>query len=181
VEDKVSYAHDRWLLTVFGRVERGDPYDRFDAFYRTHIPRLLTLDYYTWGRRYYSRPADGRTPMAHLAVYEFLGEQNIAGNLGVPSDATPELVKGELAAWATLNGVSDVAVSIFDQIAGPHFPGPMMSVDDPMIVSYIAPAEGRRPEVEKYFSQSPEPNSIGSDHEGLMRFRRHEHPALAHP
>jgi hypothetical protein len=162
-------------------VGRGNPHKALDAFYQTHIPRLLALDCYEWGRRYYSRPDDEETPVAHLAVYEFVGEENIVGNLGAPSDSMPELVKKEVASWAELSDVTDVAVSIFDQRAGPHFPGPMMSLDTPIGVAYAAAAENRKDELEQFFNQPANPTSLGAGYLSLLRFRRHEHPAFAHP
>jgi hypothetical protein len=175
-----DYPSESWFLTVYGRVQPGDTLTDFDDFYQTHLPRLLTLGFYGWARRYYSTPdADGAR--GHIAVYEFNGEENIRGNLGPMSDATPALVVPEVERWSHLAGLSDSMVSIFDQTSGPWFSKVFMESDAAIAVSYAAPAAGREDEFQQQLAVPTEPESLGAGCVALLRFHRHDHEALVHP
>jgi hypothetical protein len=175
-----DYASESWFLTVYGRVQPGDALKDFDDFYQTHLPRLLTLGFYGWARRYYSTPdADG--VRGHIAVYEFKGEENIRGNLGPMSNATPALVVPEVERWSNLAGLSDSMVSIFDQTTGPWFSEVLMESDAAIAVSFAAPAAGREAEFQQLLAAPTDPGSLGAGCVSLLRFHRHDHEALVHP
>jgi hypothetical protein len=175
-----DYASESWFLTVYGRVQARDALKDFDDFYQTHLPRLLTLGFYGWARRYYSKP-DAEGVRGHIAVYEFNGEENIAGNLGAMSDATPSLVVPEVERWSNLAGLSDSMVSIFDQTSGPWFSVAVMEADTAIAVSYAGAAVGKEAEFEQLFAAPTNPESLGAGCVSLLRFRRHDHEALVHP
>ena len=164
------------LLTVQANV--APEHERaFNEWYHTHVPRLLEVPGYRWGRRYVGVVGSVR----YLAIYEIADRSWLPRLLGPDRSVRPEIVNSEFANWEKLSGLSDTAINVYEQIYGLPFTPTLMDRD--YLLSMVT--AGCRPEVEQefndWYSNSHVPNLLKvPGYISGMRFRLVEDPALEH-
>jgi hypothetical protein len=151
--------------------------DAFNDWYHAHVPHLLTVPGYRWGRRY--RAVMGE--VAYLALYEIAARAWLPRLLGPDTAQRPDVVNDEFARFGELQGLSDVTINVYEQIYGPAFAGLLMARDYPLSVV----TADCRPEVEtefnRWYDESHVPNLMQvPGYVSGMRFRLANDPALAH-
>lgn len=172
----MTEASEPLLLTVQANVE-PEHEAAFNDWYHCHVPHLLQVPGYCWGRRY--RGVVGN--IGYLAVYEIAGRSLLARLLGPDTSARPAVVNDEFARFGRLQGLSDVSISVYEQIYGPPFAPALMEHD--YFVSLVT--MDCRPEVEdefnRWYDASHVPNLLGvPGYVSGRRFRLVEEPALEH-
>lgn len=164
------------LLTVTVNVDPAG--DRaFNEWAHTHLPRLLQVEGYRWARRY--RGAFG--PTGYLAMYEIADRSYLPSLVGPDTEKRPALVNSEFAAWNDLKGLSDISISVWEQIYGLPFTPTLMDRDYPLSLV----TSDCRPDVEDafndWYSNSHVPNLLKvPGYISGMRFRRVADPILEH-
>ncbi|HEX2173106.1 MAG TPA: hypothetical protein VHL09_11760 [Dehalococcoidia bacterium] len=149
----------------------------FNDWYHTHVPHLLEVPGYRWGRRY--RSVFG--PVKYLAIYEIVDRTWLPRLLGPDVSARPDIVNSEFAQWEKLSGLTDTAINVYEQIYGLPFTPTLMDRD--CLLSFVT--SDCRPEVEREFNawydESHVPNLLKvPGYISGMRFRLVEDPALDH-
>lgn len=171
-----SDASGGLLLSVQANVA-AEHEQAFNDWYHSHVPHLLQVEGYRWGRRY----ANVTGAVAYLALYEIADRSWLPRLLGPDTAARPAIVNDEFARFGGLAGLSDVSINVYEQIYGPPFAPALMARD--YLLSLVAAA--CRPEVEARFNDwyngSHIPNLLKvPGYVSGMRFRLVDHPALAH-
>lgn len=164
------------LLIVTANVA-PDQERAFNDWYATHVPRLLDVEGYRWGRRYRGVVGDIR----YFALYEIAGREWLPRLLGQDEAQRPAIVNSEFAAWGQLSGLSETAIRVYEQIYGPPFSPLLMDRD--YLLSLVT--SDTRPDVEdefnEWYSNSHVPNLLKvPGYISGMRFRVVDDPALAH-
>lgn len=150
----------------------------FNDWYRLHVPRLLEVPGYLWGRRYVNL---GVGPIKYLALYAIADRSWLPRLLGADTALRPAIVNSEFARWGELAGLSDTAINVYHQIYGPPFTPTLLDRDFPLSLV----TSSCRPEVEAefnaWYSDSHVPNLLKvPGYVSGMRFRLVDDPALAH-
>lgn len=145
-------------------------------WYHAHVPHLLQVPGYRWGRRYRSVVGE----VGYLALYEIAGREWLARLLGPDPAQRPDIVNAEFAKFGALPGLSDVAINVYEQIYGTPFTPTLLDRD--YLLSLVT--SDCRPEVEdafnRWYSGSHVPNLLKvPGYVSGMRFRLVDHPALA--
>lgn len=149
----------------------------FNDWYHAHVPHLLQVAGYRWGRRY--RGVVGE--IGYLALYAIAGREWLMRLLGPDTAQRPEVVNDEFALFGQLNGLVDVSINVYEQIYGSPFTPTLMDRD--YLLSLVT--ADCRPEVEaefnRWYSESHVPNLLKvPGYISGMRFRLVDDPALTH-
>ncbi len=112
------------LLAVSADVE-AEHEGGFNEWYYSHVPRLLRVPGYCWGRRYKSVIREH----SYLALYEISSRKWLAELLGPDTGKRPEIVNSEFALWNNLQSLSAVSVNVYEQIYGISFSARLMDRD----------------------------------------------------
>ena len=149
----------------------------FNDWYHTHVPHLLEVPGYRWGRRYVGIYGD----LKYLALYEIAEHSWLPSLLGPDPAGRPAVVNSEFAQFGRLAGLRDVSINVYEQIFGPPFTPALLERD--AVLSLVT--ADCHPEVETQFNHwydtSHVPNLLAAP--GYLsgrRFRLVEDPVLAH-
>src|SRR5919201_821286 len=115
----------------------------FNDWYHSHVPHLLEVPGYRWGRRYVGIFG----PVRYLALYEIADRSWLPALLGPDAEGRPPMVNEEFARFEALEGLRDVRIRAYEQLSGPRFtpllqvPGyrsglRFRSVDDPAVAHH---------------------------------------------
>lgn len=149
----------------------------FNDWYHCHVPHLLAVPGYRWGRRYVGVFG----PIRYLALYEIADRSWLPRLLGPDTAQRPEIVNDEFARFGHLAGLADVTINVYEQISGPPFSPALMEHDH--LLSLVTAA--CRPEVEeefnRWYDESHVPNLLKvPGYLSGRRFRLVDDPVLAH-
>ncbi len=86
----------------------------FNHYYHLHVPTLMEIPGYVWGRRYLGV----RGELRHLAAYEIADPSYLPSLLGPDPEARAELARSEFAKFDALEGVRDIRINVYRQISG---------------------------------------------------------------
>ena len=149
----------------------------FNDWYHTHVPHLLEVPGYRWGRRYVGVVGSIR----YLAIYEIADRSWLPALLGPDTSIRPEIVNSEFANWEKLSGLSDVAINVYEQIYGLPFTPTLMDRDYLLSVVLADSRPEREAEFNEWYSNSHVPNLLKvPGYISGMRFRLVDEPALEH-
>src|SRR5438128_12466572 len=81
----------------------------FNDWYHCHVPHLLQVPGYLWGRRY--RGVVG--PVAYLALYAIADGSWLPRLLGDDESVRLQMVNDEFGKFAALGGLSDLSINVY--------------------------------------------------------------------
>jgi hypothetical protein len=165
------------LLLVVQMNVRPEHERAFNDWYHCHVPRLLEVAGYRWGRRYVGVFG----PIKYLALYEIADPAWLPRLLGEDVSIRPQIVNEEFARFGALAGLHDVSIRVFAQISGPPFTPRLMEGD--ALLSVVT--TDCRPEVEaefnRWYDEAHVPNLLEvPGYLSGMRFRLVDDPAVRH-
>lgn len=100
----------------------------FNAWYDHHVPKLLEIPGFNWGRRYVGVRGD----VKYLALYE-LSDAAVLARMYGPEGRDQRAVD-ERAKFDALKGLSDVRSNVYVQRSGTHLGHPLLSGDKPVSI-----------------------------------------------
>lgn len=163
------------MLLVQANVEREHE-EAFNAWYYHHVPRLLEIPGYSWGRRYVNVVGDTK----YLALYAIESEAYLAAILGGDSTKRDARASAEREKFDALKGLSDFRSNVYEQISGTHFMNPLLQEDRPLsvvMVDCVVPE--KEAEFNAWYDHSHVPNLVKiPGYRSGARFRTFDHPAL---
>lgn len=148
----------------------------FNAYYYNHVPALMEIPGYVWGRRYKNVVGDSQ----YLALYEIDHPSRLESLLGPTQARRHPIAIGEFSRFEQLQGVSDVRINVYQQLSGPHLGHPLLSADLPVSVVLADCVDPRKEaEFNAWYTHSHVPNLVRiPGYVSGARFRLLEHPAL---
>lgn len=146
-------------------------------WYHLHVPHLLREPGYRWGRRYVA--VSGATK--YLALYEVADRADLPALLGPDPGHRSANVNREFELFGGLQGLSDVAINVYEQISGPPFAALLMQGDYPLSLVQVDCRPEAEDEFNRWYDTSHVPNLLKvPGYVSGMRFRLVDDPALAH-
>ena len=163
------------LLAVQANVEeRHDA--AFNAWYYHHVPALLAIPGYRWGRRYQGVVGDTK----YLALYEIEDATFLERLIGADADKRDPIANEEFGKFDRLQGVNDVRINIYQQLSGSHLGNPLLNDDLPLsvvMVDCVVPE--KEAEFNSWYDRSHVPNLLQiPGYASGARFQLLDHPAL---
>jgi hypothetical protein len=149
----------------------------FNDWYHCHVPHLLEVPGYRWGRRYVGIFG----PVRYLALYEIADRSWLPALLGPDAEGRPPMVNEEFARFEALEGLRDVRIRAYEQLSGPRFTPLLQESDHPLSIVLTDP----RPEVEAEFNHWYDTSHVPGllqvpGYRSGLRFRSVDDPAVAH-
>jgi hypothetical protein len=149
----------------------------FNDWYHCHVPHLLEVPGYRWGRRY----AGIFGPVRYLALYEIADRSWLPALLGAEPGARPGIVNDEFERFGALQGLEDVLIRVFEQISGPPFTPRLLDSDHPVSVVLSDARAEVEAEFNRWYDHSHVPGLLEvPGYRSGLRFRLVDDPALAH-
>ncbi len=163
------------LLLVQANVEAAHEH-AFNAWYYHHVPAILEIPGYNWGRRY--QAVVGETK--YLALYEIKDTSLLESQLGEDADKRHPTANAEFAKFDQLQGLSDVRINVYRQLSGSHLGNPFLSGDLPLsVVMADCVVPQKEAEFNAWYDSSHVPNLLQiPGYASGARFQLIEHPAL---
>ncbi len=148
----------------------------FNVWYYNHVPTLLEIPGYLWGRRYVNVVGDCK----YLALYAIADESNLPSLLGPEAESRHELAKREFDKFEQLQGLSHVRINVYRQQSGMHLGHPLLQGDLPLSVVMLDCNNAAQEDAfNDWYTHSHVPNLVRiSGYVSGARFRLVEHPAL---
>ena len=174
--EPVSTIIERPLLLSVQANVAAEHEHAFNAWYYHHVPALLEIPGYRWGRRY--QAVVGETK--YLALYEIEDASVLEHIIGPDLEKRHATANAEFAKFEQLQGLSDVAINIYQQISGSHLGNTFLTEDRPLSAVAVDCVVGSEEAAfNDWYDRSHVPNllQIPGDRSGA-RFQLVEHPAL---
>ena len=163
------------LLLVQANVEARHEH-AFNAWYYHHVPALLEMPGYRWGRRYQGVVGDTK----YLALYEIEDAAFLEHLIGPDADKRHPIANEEFGKFDQLQGLSDVRINIYQQRSGSHLGNPLLNDDLPLsvvMVDCVVPE--KEAEFNAWYDRSHLPNLVQiPGYASGARFQLVDHPAL---
>lgn len=163
------------LLLVQANVEASHEH-AFNAWYYHHVPALLEIPGYRWGRRYQAVVGDTK----YLALYEIEDVTCLERLIGPDAEKRHPIANDEFEKFGRLQGLSNVRINIYQQLSGCHLGHPLLTADLPLsvvMVDCVVPE--KEAEFNAWYDRSHVPNLLQiPGYASGARFRLLEHPAL---
>ena len=170
-------AHEHpLLLLVQANVEPAHE-GAFNDWYYHHVPKLLEIPGYEWGRRYINVVG----PTRYLALYEIADASYLETLLGSDPARRDPRANSERAKFEALTGLSDFRSNVYVQISGTHFRAPLLRQELPLSVVMLDCTDpAKEAEFNAWYDHSHVPNLTQvPGYVSGARFRIYDHPALA--
>lgn len=169
-------THATPLLLLVQATVSAEHEAAFNRYYYNHVPALMEIPGYAWGRRYRDVGGDPH----YLALYEIDEASRLESLLGPSPERRHPIAVTEFARFEQLQGVSDVRINVYQQLSGPHLGHPLLSTDLPLSVVLTDCADpGQEGEFNAWYTHSHIPNLVRiPGYVSGARFRLLEHPAL---
>ena len=163
------------LLLVQANVEARHEH-AFNAWYYHHVPALLEIPGYRWGRRYQAVVGDTK----YLALYEIEDAAFLANLIGPDADKRHPVANEEFAKFDQLQGLGDVRINIYQQLSGSHLGSPLLNDDLPLSAVMVDCAvPEKEAEFNAWYDRSHVPNLVRiPGYASGARFQLLDHPAL---
>jgi antibiotic biosynthesis monooxygenase (ABM) superfamily enzyme len=174
--DTTSTVIERPLLLLV-QANVGVRHERaFNAWYYHHVPALLEIPGYRWGRRYRGVVGDAK----YLALYEIDDAGSLERLIGPNADKRHPIANDEFEKFGRLQGLSDVRINVYQQLSGSHLGHPLLTADLPLSVVMVDCAvPEKEAEFNAWYDRSHVPNLLQiPGYASGARFRLLEHPAL---
>jgi len=163
------------LLLVQANVEARHEH-AFNAWYYHHVPALLEIPGYRWGRRYQGVVGD----IKYLALYEVEDAARLEHLIGPDADKRHPIANEEFGKFEQLQRLSDVRINVYQQLSGSHLGNPLLKDDLPLsvvMVDCVVPE--KEAEFNAWYDRSHVPNLVQiPGYASGARFQLVDHPAL---
>ncbi len=148
----------------------------FNAWYHRHVPTLLEVPGYVWGRRYVGVVGE----VKYLALYEIASVSDLERLLGADAARRHPLVNEEFARFEQLQGLRDVRINVYQQLSGTHLGHPLLQSDLPLSVVMLDCADAAQEAAfNDWYTHVHVPHLVRiPGYVSGARFRLVEHPAL---
>ena len=165
------------LLLVQANVEAAHEH-AFNAWYYHHVPALLEIPGYRWGRRYEAVLGDSK----YLALYEIEDASFLENLIGADTDLRHATANAEFAKFEQLQGLSDVRINVYQQLSGSHLGNQFLNSDLPLSAVMVdCVVSGEEAAFNAWYDRSHVPNLLQiPGYASAARFQLIDHPALAH-
>jgi antibiotic biosynthesis monooxygenase (ABM) superfamily enzyme len=169
-------VHSRPLLLLVQANVTPEHESAFNVWYYQHVPTLMEIPGYAWGRRYVNIVGD----IKYLALYEIADAAYLESLLGPTADSRHALANSEFAKFEQLQGVHDVRINVYQQLSGTHLGHPLLQSDLPLSVVMVdCIGAEKEAEFNAWYTHSHVPNLVRiPGYVSGARFRLVEHPAL---
>ncbi len=163
------------LLLIQGNVD-PEHEQAFNAWYYQHVPTLLEIPGYVWGRRYVNVVGE----IKYLALYEIAEVSYLESLLGETADKRHAVANREFAKFERLQGVHDVRINVYQQVSGTHLGHPLLHHDLPLSMVMVDCIEAEKEaEFNDWYTHAHVPNLVRiPGYASGARFRLVDHPAL---
>ena len=150
--------------------------DTYNDWYEHHVPTLLKIPGYAWGRRYVNQKGDRK----YLAMYQIDDASVLPSLLGPDEEKRHALANSEFAAFGKLKGVTDTSINVYEQLSGSHLGHPLLAGDYPISVVTMECSEpAKETEFNDWYTHWHVPALVRiPGYVSGARFRLVEHPAL---
>jgi hypothetical protein len=174
---RIAMAEQGPLLLAVQANVAAEHEDAFNDWYHQHVPHLLQVPGYLWGRRYRAVVGD----VAYLAIYAITDRGWLPRLLGPDEAARPAIVNEEFARFGRLQGLRDVTINVYEQIFGPPFAPALMDRDAPLSLVSVDCRPEAEAEFNRWYDTSHVPNLLQvPGYLSGRRFRLADDPRLAH-
>ena len=148
----------------------------FNAWYYNHIPTLLQIPGYRWGRRYQAVDGDGE----YLTLCEIEDETFLETLIGPDADKRHAIANQEFARWEQLEGLSDVRINVYQQLSGSHLSNPFLKDDCALSVVMVdCVVSEKEAAFNDWYDYSHVPNLLQiPGYASAARFQLLQHPTL---
>jgi antibiotic biosynthesis monooxygenase (ABM) superfamily enzyme len=169
-------AHLRPLLLLVQANVTPEHGSAFNGWYHQHVPTLMEIPGYAWGRRYVNVVGD----IPYLALYEIADAAYLESLRGPSADNRHALANSEFAKFEQLQGVHDVRINVYQQLSGTHLGNPLLQHDLPLSVVMVDCVDAEQEAAfNAWYTHSHVPNLVRiPGYVSGARFRLVEHPAL---
>ena len=123
-------VHLRPLLLLVQANVTPEHESAFNVWYFHHVPTLVEIPGYAWGRRYVNIVGN----IKYLALYEIADAGYLESLLGRTADNRRALANSEFMKVEQLHGVHDVRINVYQQLSGTHLGHPLLRNDLPLSV-----------------------------------------------
>lgn len=148
----------------------------FNDWYATHVPHLLQVPGYLWGRRYQAVFGSIR----YLALYAIADRSWLPALLGAETNRRPAIVNAEFERFGRLRGLRDVTINVYEQISGPPFAPLLLERDYCLSLVQMEPRPETEAEFNRWYDASHVPALLRvPGYVSGMRFRLVDAPELA--
>ena len=120
------------LLLVQANVEAQHE-GQFNAWSYHHVPALLEIPGYRWGRRYQAVRGDHK----YLTLCEIEDAKFLEHLIGPDTVRRHAIANQEFAKWEQLEGLSDIRINVYQQHSGSHLGSPFLKDDQPLSVVMV--------------------------------------------
>ena len=168
--------HPRPLLLLVQANVQPEHEAAFNRYYHHHVPTLLEIPGYAWGRRYLGVRGD----LKYLALYQIDDDSYLESLLGPDAETRHPTARSEFARFEQLEGVSDVRINVYEQLSGTHLGHPLLEADYPIsVVAMDCVDAARETEFNDWYTHSHVPNLVRiPGYVSGARFRLLDHPTL---
>lgn len=169
-------AHPTPLLLLVQANVAPEHEAAFNTWYQQHVPTLLEVPGYQWGRRYVAVVGQSK----YLALYAIAEVSYLESLLGADAARRHALVNREFAGFEQLAGLSDVRINVYQQLSGTHLGHPLLQHDLPLSVVMVDCADpAREDEFDAWYTHAHVPNLVRiPGYVSGARFRLVDHAAL---
>ena len=146
----------------------------FNSWYYHHVPKLLEIPGFNWGRRYIGLRGD----IKYMALYELSGPEVLPRMYG-PEGRDPRAI-AEREMFDALEGLTDMRSNIYVQRSGTHLGHPLLTADKPVsVVMCDCVVPEKEDEFNAWYDHSHVPNLTQvPGYASGARFQLFEHPIL---
>ena len=149
---------------------------QFNAWSYHHVPALLEIPGYRWGRRYQAVRGDHK----YLTLCEIEDAAFLEHLIGPDADRRHAIANQEFSKWEQLEGLSDIRINVYQQHSGSHLGSPFLKDDQPLsvvMVDCVVPE--KEAAFNDWYDYSHVPNLLQiPGYASGARFQLFEHPAL---
>lgn len=144
------------LLLVQANIDPNHEF-AFNSWYYHHVPKLLEIPGWLWGRRYVGERGDAK----YLALYGVDGMDAMAQVLADDPALRDERAVGERARFDAIPGLSDVVSNVYEQTSGATLGNPFLRDDHylSVVMADVADPE-KEAEWNAWYDHSHVPNLV---------------------
>ena len=147
----------------------------FNRWYNNHLPNLLQIPGFQWAQRYQCLTKKGR----FMALYGLRSEADIPITLGRNDSEFHHIAQTELTGFMQLEGLSNVLVNVYTQVAGSPIKNPLLRDDYPLSIVMADIDPKVEEDWNRWYNESHFANVVKvPGYVAGGRFRAVEHPSL---
>ncbi|HKK30053.1 MAG TPA: hypothetical protein VKA18_06620 [Alphaproteobacteria bacterium] len=150
-------AHTGPLLLLVQANIAPEQEDRFNSWYYHHVPKLLEIPGWLWGKRYVGVKGDTK----YLALYAVKDMDAMALVMAANPSLKDKRAVEERTRFDAISGKTDVVSNVYEQISGSHLGNPLLKGDHYLSVVMADCADPEREaEWNAWYDHSHVPNLV---------------------